>query len=269
MSQRTMEAHYKPNWNLTQAHGLSGYNCGYAASPKCGSFDEHQRALVWQLLHDTPIGPDSTVLDVGCGIGGPSGWIMDRFNPARIISLEYCWSSVRAAHDRAAERDRRPRFVQGDAQSLPLADNSVDVILNLESALHYPDKKSFIQECRRVLKPGGYLCLGDITTRYKRLFALAGLMNRLPTQFNSNVRLWSVDDYELTFAACGLTTLHHENASWKVADSLADGLAEVRARGLRSAGGYRARYFYLAVLEKLLRSGKLQYDLFQVSKPAA
>lgn len=269
MSQRTMEAHYRPNWNLTQAHGLSGYNCGYAASPRCGSFDQHQRSLVWQLLHDTPIHADSVVLDVGCGIGGPSGWIMERFGPRRLISLEYLWASVRSARQLAEDRPRRPAFLQGDAQTLPLADGSVDVIFNLESALHYPDKKAFIAECRRVLKPGGYLCVGDITTRHKRLFGMAAIMNKLPTQFNSNVRLWSAEDYELTFAAAGLQQLHHENASLKVADSLADGLGEVRARGLGAAKGYRARYFYLAVLEKLLRAKLLQYDLFQVRKSAA
>lgn len=268
MSQRTLEAHYLPNRRLSEAHGLSGYNCGYAASRGCAPFAEHQQSLVWRLLGDTSIGSDTTVLDVGCGIGGPSRWIMERARPRRLIGVEFLSSSVRLAHERSTGLDRAPVFIQGNAQALPLADASVDVIFNLESALHYPDKRRFISECRRVLKVGGRLCLGDITTRHKRLFALAGLLNAVPTQFNSNVRLWSVDDYRRAFEANGLDCRRHEAVSISVADSLADGIDEVKARGWSAASGYRARCLYLSFLERLLRSDWLSYDLFHVTKPA-
>lgn len=266
MSQRTLEAHYRPNWNLVQAHGLSGYNCGYADERGRESFNEHQHNLVWRLIGDVPIGPDATVLDVGCGIGGPAGWIAERFHPRRLIGVEYLWSSVSAAEARANRQDARPTFVQGDAQKLPLADASVDVVFNLESALHYPDKRRFIAECRRVLKPGGVLCLGDITTNQKWFFAPIRLMNGLPSQFNSNIRLWSPRDYRRAFDAESLELFRHEEASRQVADSLADGIAEIMNRGLSAAHGYRARFFYLAFLEKLLRAGLLRYDLFAVRR---
>lgn len=275
MSQRTLEAHYLPNWRLTQAHGLSGYNCGYAAKRGDASFHQHQQALVWRLIGDLPIGPESTVVDVGCGIGGPAGWIAQRYRPRRLIGVEYLWSSVAAAQARAAEDDdrangippsARPIFVQGDAHRLPLADASVDVIFNLESALHYPDKRTFIAECRRVLAPGGALCLGDITTSHPRLFAPARLLNWLPSQFNSNVWLWSPKDYRRAFDAEGLELVRHEEASRPVADSLADGIAEIRDRGPASMKGFRGRFFYLAMLEKLLRAGLLRYDLFNLRR---
>lgn len=266
MSQRTMEAHYQPNWRLTQAHGLSGYNCGYAESPGCGTFDAHQRSLVWRLIGDTPITGDTILLDIGCGIGGPAGWIMERYGPRQVIGVEFLSSSVHAARERASTMARAPRFIQGDAQNLPLADGSIDVIFNLESALHYPDKRAFIRECHRVLKPGGFLCLGDITTPHKRLFALAALLNRVPTQFNSNVRLWTTRDYESAFASQGLAMDWHECASNRVADALADGLSEIRSRGWAASAGFRARCVYLAFLEKLLRAGRLNYDLFRLSR---
>jgi len=40
-------------------------------------------------------------------------------------------------------------FVQADAQLLPLGTASADVIFNLESAWHYPDKEAFLREIRR------------------------------------------------------------------------------------------------------------------------
>lgn len=266
MSQRTLEAHYRPNWNLAQDRGLEGYNCGYAAARGCKPFAEHQRSLVWRLLENAAIDADSTVLDVGSGIGGPASWIAERFRPRRLIGVEYLWSSVSAAAVRSNGGVNRPIFVQGDAHSLPLADGSVDLIFNLESALHYSEKRRFIGECRRVLRPGGFLCLGDITTRFKLFLAPARLLNFVPTQFNSNVRLWSARDYRRAFDDHSFECVHHEEASRNVAFSLADGIAEIMDRGLSTAHGYRARVFYLAFLEKLLRWGGLQYDLFTLRR---
>ena len=265
-SQRTMAAHYEPNWKLTQAHNLKCYNCGYAESPGSGTFDEHQQSLVFHLIGDTHIGPESTVLDVGCGIGGPSGMIFDRYQPRRLIGVEYLAASAVTADERQRGRDQRPRFVQGDAHHLPMADGSVDVIFNLESALHYPDKDKFLGECARVLKPGGTLCLGDITTNLKVLFRAASLMNGMPSQFNSNLYLWSPDEYFEGFTKYGFDVVWHEEASRNVARSLTDGRRELSGLGFWKTRGFRARLVYLRFLEEHLQNAELLYDLFRVVK---
>src|SRR5690606_26067170 len=53
------------------------------------------------------------------------------------------------------------RFIQGSAENIPLADNSVDVVLNVESCHAYGSVDKFLSETRRVLRPGGYLLLVD------------------------------------------------------------------------------------------------------------
>ncbi len=266
MSHRTMEAHYRPNWELTQAHGLNAYNCGYAETPGVGTFDEHQQALVWRLLGDVDIRPDSTVLDVGCGIGGPIGWMAERYRPRRAIGLEYCQSSAQAAEERYRHQEHRPSFLQGDAHCLPLADESVDVIFNLESALHYANKQAFLSECRRVLRPGGTLCLGDITTRTKVMFAPIQWLNLLPVQFNCNIHLWSDEDYLEAFEANGLQVLRHEEASRSVAHALLDGLREMARISWLSSSGFRRRRLLLAILQHRFQAAELTYDLFAVRK---
>lgn len=266
MSQRTMEAHYQPNWNLTQAHGLAAYNCGYAESPGCGAFAGYQKALVWRLLGNTAIDADSTVLDVGCGIGGPVRWIYERYHPSQTIGLEYLRSSVTAAHRDNARGADRMSFIQGDAHHLPLTDASVDVILNLESALHYADKRAFLVECHRILKPNGTLCLGDITTNAKSFFAPVRWLNALPSQFNCNVHLWSRSDYTDAFSETGFDVAWHEEASQPIATSLAEGRAEMRKLGWWASRGFRGRRVLLALIESQLRSRALTYDLFAVKR---
>ena len=280
-----LDAHYRPNLKLAQAHGFGGYNCGYARQRGETSFAQHQRDLVWRVLADARIGPTTTVLDIGCGIGGPANWIVERFTPRRLIGLEYCWSSVRLAAQGAARhgiseacaferilagsnRDsaRQPLcFVQGDAHHLPIADGSIDVILSLESALHYADKRRFLAECRRVLGSGGVICLGDITVPKTKSIG-ATLLRGLSAPFKSNAILWSAESYRGAFAAGGLAVLRHEQASPHVADSLADALDEVRRRGWKAARGFRMRFYYLSCLERLLRRGWLHYDLFALTR---
>jgi hypothetical protein len=53
-----------------------------------------------------------------------------------------------------------------------------------------------------------------------------------------------------------------------VADSLADGLDEIRGRGWAAARGFRGRFFYLSMLEALLRRGTLEYHLFTLERSA-
>jgi ubiquinone/menaquinone biosynthesis C-methylase UbiE len=252
---------------LSRATGLLGYNAGYAEAVGRDSFDQHQKDLVWRLLDGVCIGPESTVLDVGCGIGGPGGWIFERFRPARLLGVEYCMTSVRAADQRWSHKSPRPIFLQGDAAHLPIKDASVDVIFNLESALHYADKHSFIRECRRVLKPGGVLCLGVICPRRKTLFAVVGLLNYLPTQFSTHAKLWSPENYVVAFRAAGLRLQRTEEVSRQSANSLRDGLSEISRAGWTAARGYRRRFFYLCAVERMLRRDWLTYNLFSIIKP--
>ena len=52
-------------------------------------------------------------------------------------------------------------FLQGDAENLPLADRSVDVIINLESSHCYGSMTRFLSEVYRVLRPDGYFLFSD------------------------------------------------------------------------------------------------------------
>jgi ubiquinone/menaquinone biosynthesis C-methylase UbiE len=53
------------------------------------------------------------------------------------------------------------KFIQGSAEEIPLPDDSVDVVINVESCHAYGSVDKFLSEVKRVLKPGGRLLLVD------------------------------------------------------------------------------------------------------------
>lgn len=99
------------------------------------------------------------VLEVGSGRGGGARYVAGSFQPASYTGMDLAQSAV----DLANKVHVLPnlRFIQGSAENIPLADNSVDVVLNVESCHAYGSVDKFLSETRRVLRPGGYLLLVD------------------------------------------------------------------------------------------------------------
>ncbi|MBW4522467.1 MAG: methyltransferase domain-containing protein [Scytolyngbya sp. HA4215-MV1] len=116
--------------------------------------------LIEELLHWAEVQQAEQILDVGCGIGGSSLYLAQKFGATAIgITL----SPVQA--NRATERATtfgmanstlpNASFQVANALAMPFADGSFDLVWSLESGEHMPDKAQFLQECCRVLKPGG------------------------------------------------------------------------------------------------------------------
>jgi ubiquinone/menaquinone biosynthesis C-methylase UbiE len=99
------------------------------------------------------------VLEVGSGRGGGANHIAKTFQPASYVGLDLAQSAV----DLANRIHKQPNleFIQGSAESIPLKDNSIDVVVNVESSHAYGVVPNFLSEVVRVLKPGGYLLLVD------------------------------------------------------------------------------------------------------------
>ena len=110
-------------------------------------FRRHE--VVYQQLAPRCAGLE--VLEAGCGEGYGADLISRVAR--RVIALDYDKTTV--AHVRA--RYPRVEVMHGNLAELPLADASVDVVVNFQVIEHLWDQTQFVRECARVLRPSGLL----------------------------------------------------------------------------------------------------------------
>lgn len=98
------------------------------------------------------------VLDAGCGVGGSSQWLAKTFAVSVMGITPVASQVARARYFARRERlSKRVRFAQEDYTRTSFPDASFDVIWAVESICHAPDKRLFLREARRLLRPGGRL----------------------------------------------------------------------------------------------------------------
>jgi SAM-dependent methyltransferase len=107
-------------------------------------------------------GPDDQVLDVGCGIGGPSRFIADRFG-CRVMGVDLVRERTDAARSIAEMTGLADRveYRAADATALPLEDASFTQLWMMDTSIHVRDKARLFMEIARVLRPGGLLVVHD------------------------------------------------------------------------------------------------------------
>jgi ubiquinone/menaquinone biosynthesis C-methylase UbiE len=103
------------------------------------------------------------VLDVGCGIGGPSRYLASQLG-CQVTGLDFTAEFVALA-EMLARRTRladKVAYRQGDALDLPFPDGSFDVVWSQNAAMNIADRDRLYSEMRRVLTPAGRLALQEI-----------------------------------------------------------------------------------------------------------
>lgn len=99
------------------------------------------------------------VLEVGSGRGGGAAYLAAHFKPASYTGMDLPQHAVDLANKIHSVANLK--FIQGSAEAIPLPDNSVDVVINVESCHAYGSVKKFLSEVKRVLKTGGYFLMVD------------------------------------------------------------------------------------------------------------
>lgn len=141
------------------------------------SFHPGGTALTRRLGEMLHLGPDSLVLDVASGRGTSAFYLAETFG-CQLIGIDLSEENVRVAIEEATRRriSDRVSFRLGDAERLPVDAHSFDAMICECAFCTFPDKPLAARDFVRVLKPGGYLGLSDITRTDKPIPELDGLL---------------------------------------------------------------------------------------------
>jgi len=140
-------------WGEHMHHGYYGPEGNLKTERRQAQIDLIEEFLDWGL--DGAIAPE-TILDVGCGIGGSTLYLAEKFGAAATgITLSPVQARRGSDRARSAGLSQTVEFRVANALEMPFEDASFDLVWSLESGEHMPDKIQFLRECHRVLKPGG------------------------------------------------------------------------------------------------------------------
>ncbi|NQU80577.1 MAG: methyltransferase domain-containing protein [Bacteroidetes bacterium] len=209
---------------------------------------------------------NKTILEIGCGNGVQAKYILNKFNPKSITGIDLNQENIRIANQ---EKDRRGmknvHFFVDDAQQLSkFKENSIDVIINIESAFHYPDKPLFLKQLFRVLKPGGHFLIADILTTHKKKKWLKKSWKKKMVFHH-----WDQEKYEKELANARLKITRFEDITSGVTDGFRNyriWLKEMKKGGFLEDRFYKLFYIINARLNIYLLRTKRQYCIFSGTK---
>ena len=143
-------------------------NYGFAALAGSGHTlfldkrDETER-YCRQLYAHVASGPELNgcdVVEVSSGRGGGAAFLCSHLGLGTMTGVDIAHSAV--AFCRKTHKAGNLRFLQGDAEDLPLFDESADAIINIEASFCYGDFRRFLSEAFRIIRPGGHLLYADL-----------------------------------------------------------------------------------------------------------
>lgn len=172
-------------WGEHIHHGY--YESNQSLSPK-----QAQEKLIEKLSDMLPIRSGSMILDAGCGMGGSSLYLSEKYG-ANVLGITLSAKQVALANQEAKKRNiKNVKFYVDDALILSsVQDGSFDLVWSLESCEQMYDKALFANQVFRALKSGGQFLLvtwcsaeetydGKLAKKYKKICQAFDLPN-MPT----------------------------------------------------------------------------------------
>lgn len=108
------------------------------------------------------LGPESRVLDLGAGYGGPARFLAENYG-CSVVALNLSEVENERNRRETAERglEDRVAVVEGSFEDVPFEDDSFDVVWSQDAMLHGGDRGRVLREASRVLVEGGDLVFTD------------------------------------------------------------------------------------------------------------
>jgi SAM-dependent methyltransferase len=183
------------------------------------------------------IGPDTRVLDLCAGRGGPARHVAAT-RGCRVVALELNAHRAAGAAELNARvgLDGRIAVVQGDATRPPFRAGSFDVVWSQEAFLHIADKDSLLSGARRVLAAGGRLAFTDWVAGP----GLGDADRRMMDEGIAAKAIHRPHEYRALLEKAGFAAVRHEDlsAQWRpVLQARLEMYRGLRADAQRTTGG--------------------------------
>lgn len=98
-----------------------------------------------------------SIVDFGCNDGALSFEYLQK-GAVRVIGVDIDEQAIRRAQSRYC--DERLVFVQNSVDSIPLSDNSCDIVISYDVVEHISQPRSILKELYRILVPNGKVLIG-------------------------------------------------------------------------------------------------------------
>lgn len=150
-------------------------------------------------------GLEGRVLDYGCGWGDLT-WAIAKTHPD-VIGVDVAPERIAFAREEYAPL----RFEVCPAQGLPFADASFDVVASIVVVPFVPDPDAYLEDVRRVLRPGGHLIIATKTwPLLRRIYRRLRDGRGVGTRARSKLHLHTLEDTVELLGAHGFTVLRRE-----------------------------------------------------------
>jgi tocopherol O-methyltransferase len=197
---------YEGLWGEHVHHGYwdPGQSPGRTGDDRHAACDR----TVSELASFAGLRADSTILDVGCGIGGPA-IILARDLHCTVEAITLSAQQVMRAQEkaRAAGVADLIHFRQMDMLNNDYPADSFDAVWALESLMHIPDRAAFFAEAIRVLRPGGTLAVGSWCVRHGGLEPAEEVIHQQILRHQVMPRLQSIEEHEDLCRAAGFAAV--------------------------------------------------------------
>jgi ubiquinone/menaquinone biosynthesis C-methylase UbiE len=150
---RTYEQSFLQNFYFDRIHRAALNSVAGRAGPEFTTKDTKNTKGTTNKGGNAP----ESILDVGCGTGRLLREAGQRWPSARLLGVDPAQGMI----DVARRLLPSATFYTGSAESIPLPDASVEVVLSTMSFHHWKDRAAGVREIARVLRPDGRFCLVD------------------------------------------------------------------------------------------------------------
>ena len=159
--------HFERSWKIFEKWCYSGETLGIHYGYYTDTTRNFKDAVysmndfIGELL-DLEHKKSASILDAGCGVGGTSIYLGKKFPHVQFTGITLSEEQVKMGQKFIREKDvTNCKILKGDFNKTEFPSNSFDGVFVIESVGYSENIVDFVQEMKRVLKPGGILVVLD------------------------------------------------------------------------------------------------------------